>query len=87
MAHEGSYLWHQGEMAYAPGYNVEVIEPTGAGDAFTAALCMGFLHDWPLMKIARYANAAGALAVGAVGHLGKALPTFADVEILLNHNP
>ena len=86
LAHEGCYLWHKDSLVHAPGYAVKTVEPTGAGDAFAAALCLGVLHDWPAEKIAHYANASGALAVGAVGHLGAALPTRESMEGLLANN-
>ena len=83
MEREGCLLFHQGEEVYAPGYAVDVIEPTGAGDAFAAALCVGLLQGWPAERMAHYANAAGALAVTAIGHLGAALPTLEKIEALL----
>lgn len=83
MEREGCLLFHQGEEVYAPGYAVDVIEPTGAGDAFAAALCVGLLQGWPAEQIAHYANAAGALAVTAIGHLGPALPTPEKIGALL----
>jgi sugar/nucleoside kinase (ribokinase family) len=82
LADKGCYLWHKGEIVHAPGHTVETVEPTGAGDAFAAALCIGVWRDWPAAKIADYANAAGALAVKAVGHLGAALPTREAMEAL-----
>ena len=83
MERKGCLLFHRGEEVYAPGYAVDVIEPTGAGDAFAAALCVGLLQGWPAERMAHYANAAGALAVTAIGHLGPALPTPEKIEALL----
>ena len=83
MEREGCLLFHQGQEVYAPGYAVDVIEPTGAGDAFAAALCVGLLQGWPAERMAHYANAAGALAVTAIGHLGPALPTPEKIGALL----
>lgn len=83
MEREGCLLFHGGEEVYAPGYAVDVVEPTGAGDAFAAALCVGLLEGWPVEQMAHYANASGALAVTAVGHLGPALPTPERIAGLL----
>jgi len=87
MEREGCLLFHGGQEVCAPGYAADVIEPTGAGDAFAAALCVGLLQGWPAERMAHYANAAGALAVTAVGHLGPALPTPEKVEALLATGP
>ena len=46
---------------------VEAIDGTGSGDAFAAGLLYGHLAGWPLERAAALANAAGALAVTAVG--------------------
>ena len=83
MEREGCLLFHRGQEVYAPGYAVDVVEPTGAGDAFAAALCVGLLQGWPAERMAQYANAAGALAVTAIGHLGLALPTAEKIGALL----
>jgi ribokinase len=50
-----------------PAPRVETIDGTGAGDAFAAGLLYGLLAGWPLVRAARLANAAGALATTAVG--------------------
>ncbi|MFX1356316.1 MAG: sugar kinase [Promethearchaeota archaeon] len=45
------------------GYKVEEKNPTGAGDSFGGAFIVGYLAGWDLMKVARFANAVGALKV------------------------
>lgn len=49
------------------GFDVEIIDPTGAGDAFSAAIIVGRLEKMPLDRLARFANAAGAYAVTEKG--------------------
>jgi sugar/nucleoside kinase (ribokinase family) len=46
---------------------VDVVDGTGAGDAFSAGFLYGELAGWPLERAARFANACGALATTAVG--------------------
>ena len=48
-------------------YGVTGVDGTGAGDAFAAGPPAGRLAGWPPDRAARLANAAGALAVTAVG--------------------
>jgi sugar/nucleoside kinase (ribokinase family) len=52
---------------YVSGFAVAAVDGTGSGDAFVAGLLYGLLAGWPLERAARLANAAGALAVTAVG--------------------
>jgi sugar/nucleoside kinase (ribokinase family) len=80
---QGCWLLTPTEVAYASAYCVETVEPTGAGDAFCAALSCGVLQGWPAARLAAYANAAGALAVAAIGHMGQALPTVGRIEELM----
>jgi fructokinase len=57
-------------IAFVPAFAVDAIEPTGAGDAFTAALIARLIDSsWtpPTIDDVRYASAAGALATTRPG--------------------
>ncbi|MEW6755819.1 MAG: sugar kinase [Candidatus Latescibacterota bacterium] len=82
LAAQGAVLLADGEPLLCPGYEVEVVEPTGAGDCHAAATMVGFLSGWDLERIGLFANAAGAHAVTAMGHLGAALPSLAQIQAL-----
>ncbi len=56
-----------GETAWSPGVPVEVLDPTGAGDVFLAALVVGTLREWPLQQRLRFANLCAALSVRDFG--------------------
>ncbi|MGE0216943.1 5-dehydro-2-deoxygluconokinase [Mycolicibacterium sp.] len=60
---------------------VDVVNGLGAGDAFGGSLCHGLLHDWPLEKVLRYANAAGAIVASRL-ECSTAMPTAAEVAAL-----
>lgn len=60
-----------GQTLWSPAFAVEVIDTTGAGDAFAAGFIAGVWHGWPLEKTARFANAVGAQCVTGVGALGN----------------
>jgi len=62
-----------------PGYAVDEIDPTGAGDCFSAGFIAGLEAGWPLEKAGRFANATGALAVTQMGPMEGA-PTRSQVE-------
>ncbi len=70
------------EPLHVPAYAVVPVEPTGAGDAFTAALISRLLeHGWgePSDADVRFAAAAGALATTRPGAL-DGLPKRAEIE-------
>ncbi|BBX38420.1 sugar kinase [Mycolicibacterium mageritense DSM 44476 = CIP 104973] len=64
-----------------PPNEVDVINGLGAGDAFGGSLIHGLLHDWPLEKTLRYANAAGAIVASRL-ECSTAMPTAAEVADL-----
>ena len=66
-------------------FTVDAIEPTGAGDAFTAALISRLLaREWSELADAdiRFAMAAGAIATTKPGAI-SALPTISEIERFL----
>ncbi|MFN3001935.1 5-dehydro-2-deoxygluconokinase [Mycolicibacterium wolinskyi] len=60
---------------------VDVVNGLGAGDAFGGSLIHGWLHNWPLEKTLRYANAAGAIVASRL-ECSTAMPTAAEVASL-----
>ncbi len=65
-----------------PGWSVEPIDTTGAGDAFDAGFVVAWLRGEPLERAAAFANAVGALTTTALGATA-AVPTLAQVERFL----
>ena len=49
------------------GFDVNEVDPTGAGDAFAGAFIVGYLKGWDLQKIGLFSNAVGALKVESFG--------------------
>ncbi|MBB1251999.1 carbohydrate kinase family protein [Streptomyces alkaliterrae] len=56
-----------GEFAEVPGVLVEALDPTGAGDVFTAGFLMATLADWPLAERLAFASLTSALSVQEFG--------------------
>jgi len=79
---QGALLLNQEGEVLFPSFPVEVVDTTGAGDAFTAGLTLAIAEGKPLLEAVRFANAAGALAATRFGTL-EAMPTRAEVEALL----
>lgn len=71
------------ETVEVPPFFVDVINGLGAGDAFGGALCHGLLSEWPLEKVLRFANTAGALVASRL-ECSTAMPTTDEVEASLN---
>jgi 5-dehydro-2-deoxygluconokinase len=65
-----------------PPQPVEVVCGTGAGDAFGGALVHGLLEGWDPVRIARYANAAGAIVASRLA-CADAMPDLSEIEELL----
>ena len=78
----GALLATQEGTQHVPSFRVNVVDTTGAGDAFSGALVVAIAEGKPLPQAVRLANAAGALAVTRVGTL-PAMPTRAEVETFL----
>lgn len=64
---KGSVVFQAGERFEAAAFPVVEVDPTGAGDCYDAAFLVGMLRGWDLSQVARFANAAGALAVTRLG--------------------
>lgn len=71
-----------GEMTHIPGINVKVVDTTGAGDAFNAALATALGEGRNLIEAARFAVVAGGLCCTKLGVI-PALPTRGEVSDLL----
>ncbi|MEO6801083.1 MAG: ribokinase [Rhodanobacter sp.] len=74
---EGAWFREQGEPIHQDGFAVEVVDSTGAGDTFNAALAV-FLHEG-LASAVRKACAAAALSVTRLGAQGG-MPRLAQLE-------
>ncbi len=70
------------ETVEVPPFPVAVVNGLGAGDGFGGALCHGLLAGWPLERVIRFANVAGAI-VATRRECSTAMPTTAEVETLL----
>jgi fructokinase len=64
---KGSLLLSADTVSDLPGEPVEVVDTIGAGDAFTAALVLGYLKQWPLDEINRYAARVAAYVCSQPG--------------------
>ncbi len=77
---DGAELYRDGELfAAANAPEVDVVDTTGAGDAFTAALVVAFAEEMSPVEALRFACTAGSLAATQRG-AQPSLPLRAEVE-------
>lgn len=70
------------ETVEVPPYFVDVINGLGAGDSFGGAFCYGLLQEWPLERILKFANVAGAIVASRL-ECSTAMPSFEEVQEIL----
>jgi sulfofructose kinase len=71
MGSQGAWLGRGDRQVRVDAFPVEVVDTTGAGDAFHAGLIYGLLLEgWPLRRAALFASALAALKCTALGARG-----------------
>jgi len=75
---EGSTVYTPDGTVEVPAYQVDEVDPTGAGDCYDAAFVVGLAEGWDLARVGRFANAVGALATTRMGPMEG---TFAREEV------
>ncbi len=83
LGERGAVLSRDEHELHLPAFAVpRVVDTTGAGDAFNGALAVALAERQPLVEAARFASAAAALSVGALG-AANSMPRRVAVEALL----
>ena len=67
---------------HAPGFVVDVVDTTGAGDVFRGGFVFGLLQGWPVDRVLAFANAAAAVSCTRLGAL-NGVPVREEVDRLL----
>ncbi len=80
------YVDRDGTAVHVPAVQVDVVDSTAAGDAFTAALAVAWGEGRELVDAVRWAAAAGAACVRRLG-ASVALPHRAEIDELYNTPP
>jgi sulfofructose kinase len=70
LGRDGALVYSEGRFIYSPGFVVETVDTTGAGDVFHGAFIFGLLRGWPLDRILDFSNAMAALNCMALGARG-----------------
>ena len=78
----GAQIVSRASAAAVPGFAVDVVDTTGAGDAFNAGLAVALAEGAALDAAARFANATAALCVTKLG-TARSTPYRKEVDALL----
>jgi ribokinase len=79
----GSFVATKGVRRLVPGFKVKPVDTTAAGDIYNGALAVALGEGRSVLEAARFANAAGALAVTRLGAQPSA-PTRREIDALLS---
>jgi sugar/nucleoside kinase (ribokinase family) len=80
---DGAMMILHGDLFEEPGFEVDVVDTTGAGDVFHGAFLVGILERLAPRELLRFANAAAAMKCA---HLGgqRGIPKRVDVDRFLS---
>ena len=77
----GCDMWQGGVCTRVPGVRAAaVVDPTGCGDAFRAALLFGIERDWPLLQCIELGNRIGAIKIASRGGQNHVFERFAPTN-------
>jgi sugar/nucleoside kinase (ribokinase family) len=81
MGAEGCLIASKQKMVHVPAFKVEVVDTTGAGDAFMGGLSFALLQGWDLERVGLFANACAALCCTKVG--ARAMAKYDEVAAFI----
>lgn len=82
MGAAGAFLMSGDICELVPAFPIEAVDPTAAGDSFTAGMVVDWLKTGDIRQAVRYGNAAGALAAASLG-AQTSLPKAEEVDEFL----
>jgi len=70
LGRDGALVYAKGRFHYSPGFVVETVDTTGAGDVFHGAFNYGLLAGWEMDRILDFSNAMAGMNCTALGARG-----------------
>ncbi len=86
LGRDGALVYHAGRFFYSPGFVVETVDTTGAGDVFHGAFAYALLAGWDIARALDFSNAMAALNCTALGARGG-IKSRAEAERLIAEGP
>jgi len=83
---QGAVALYDGRRWRCGTYQMQVVDPSGSGDAFTAGIIRGLLLRWDLPHMLRYASALGASVTRAAG-ANEAVFSATEAEAFIRERP
>ena len=83
---EGCVAAHQGKRWQCGAYHMNVVDPSGSGDAFTSGVIRSLLRGTGVPETMRYASAVGASATRAPGTTDTVF-SAQEAEVFVNTHP
>ncbi|WP_330961270.1 ribokinase [Photobacterium sp. 53610] len=80
---KGVWLSQNGRGQLIPGYKVDAVDTTAAGDTFNGAFVTGLLEEMSLESAIQFGHAAAALSVTRFG-AQTSIPTREEVDVFLS---
>jgi sulfofructose kinase len=81
MGRLGALAWNGTRFLLCPGFRVEAVDTTGAGDIFHGAFLYALVHGWEVKDALEFCCAAAALNCKALGARGGIAP-IEEIESL-----
>lgn len=81
---EGCLIASREKKVQVPAFKVDVVDTTGAGDAFMGGLSYGLLQGWELERVGTFANACAALCCTKIG--ARAMAKKNEVSAFIKKN-
>ena len=85
MGAQGAFISSPGLESLVPGFPVEPVDTTAAGDVFNGTLSVALAEGLPLVEAVRFANAAAAVSVTRLGAQPSA-PARNEIEAFLRRS-
>ncbi len=82
LGRDGALVYWKGRFLYSPGFVVETVDTTGAGDVFHGAFIFGLERGWEMERILAFSNAMAGLNCTALGARGG-IKTAREAEKLI----
>ncbi|MBW8347915.1 carbohydrate kinase family protein [Bacillus sp. IITD106] len=83
---KGCYVATKSDSFQVNGHKVNVVDTTGAGDAFNSTFVYGLSQNWPLKKCATIASAAAAKSVQHLGPKAGVSSIDSVINFMKNKN-
>ena len=74
LAEKGCIVYTENETISSPGFKVDVVDVTGAGDTFCSSFLFALSLEKGIKYAAEFANAAASICVGKLGARAGAVP-------------